>query len=116
MNAAGPPSAAQPFPESGGRGIAKTENSWRPPRREGSAAALEEEDEEEDVVVDVEEDDDADEAEELPGSVKGHAAARVSLKVRRRREESVPAVRGSAWLDWWEGGRWVGQCGRLWGG
>uniref|UniRef100_A0A8C6XP20 Zinc finger protein 704 n=1 Tax=Naja naja TaxID=35670 RepID=A0A8C6XP20_NAJNA len=78
LNTAGPPSAAQPFPESGGRGIAKTENSWRPPRREGSAAALEEEDEEEDVVVDVEEDDDAEEAEELAGSGKGHAAARVT--------------------------------------
>ncbi|XP_039201461.1 zinc finger protein 704 isoform X7 [Crotalus tigris] len=92
LNAAGPPSAAQPFPESGSRGIAKTENSWRPPRREGSAAALEEEDEEEDVVVDVEEDDDADETEELSGSVKGHAASRVSLKVTSIKHEMTFAA------------------------
>ncbi|XP_034285918.1 zinc finger protein 704 isoform X3 [Pantherophis guttatus] len=92
LNTAGPPSAAQPFPESGGRGTAKTENSWRPPRREGSAAALEEEDEEEDVVVDVEEDDDADEAEELAGSGKGHAAARVSLKVTSIKREMTFAA------------------------
>ncbi|XP_026547145.1 zinc finger protein 704 isoform X2 [Notechis scutatus] len=92
LNTAGPPSAAQPFPESGGRGIAKTENSWRPPRREGSAAALEEEDEEEDVVVDVEEDDDAEEAEELAGSGKGHAAARVSLKVTSIKREMTFAA------------------------
>ncbi|XP_013915846.1 PREDICTED: zinc finger protein 704 isoform X3 [Thamnophis sirtalis] len=92
LNTAGPPSAAQPFPESGGRGVTKTENSWRPPRREGSAAALEEEDEEEDVVVDVEEDDDADEAEELAGSGKGHAAARVSLKVTSIKREMTFAA------------------------
>ncbi|KAL8181980.1 UNVERIFIED_CONTAM: hypothetical protein K2H54_037798 [Gekko kuhli] len=89
LSAAGPPSAAQPLPEPGARGVQKPESSWRPPRREGSAVALEEEDEEEDVVVDVEEDEDADEAEpggvgsppsELTGLGKGHAAARGSLK------------------------------------
>uniref|UniRef100_A0A8D2IPP5 Zinc finger protein 704 n=1 Tax=Varanus komodoensis TaxID=61221 RepID=A0A8D2IPP5_VARKO len=99
--AAGPPSAAQHFPESGARGAPKPESSWRPPRREGSTAALEEEDEEEDVVVDVEEEDDGDEVEaggvgsplsELAGPAKGHAAGRANHKATSIKREMTFTV------------------------